>query len=81
MLSNEQLLIVLRRQINFDRDLKAAPIDWQIATDCLATSALQGPHFYLINIVCHFLSARLWDEPIDIVVNPHVEITCHYKRI
>ena len=80
MLSNEQLLIVLRPQINFDRDQKAATIDWQIATDCLVTPALQGPRFYLINIICHFLSARLWDEPIEFVLNRHVEIGCHYKH-
>jgi hypothetical protein len=81
MLSKEQLSIVLRRQIHSGRDQKAATIDWQIATDRLATSALQGPHSYLINIVCHFLSARLWAEPIEFVVNPHVDITCHYIRI
>jgi len=35
MLSNEELFIVLRRPINFDRDQKAAAID------CLATSAIR----------------------------------------
>jgi hypothetical protein len=34
MLPNEELLIVLRQQINFDRDRKAAAID------CLVTSVL-----------------------------------------
>jgi hypothetical protein len=31
MLSNEEVLIVLRRQINFDRDQKAATIGKQLA--------------------------------------------------
>jgi hypothetical protein len=35
MLSNEELFVVLRRPINFDRDQKAAAID------CLATSAIR----------------------------------------
>jgi len=34
MLSNEELLILLRRNVNFDRDQKSA------AFDCLATSAV-----------------------------------------
>jgi hypothetical protein len=36
MLPNEELLIVLRRQINCDKDHKEASID------CLATSATHG---------------------------------------
>jgi hypothetical protein len=39
MLSNEEQLIVLRRQIHFDRDQKAAAIE------CLATSAVAPPHY------------------------------------
>jgi hypothetical protein len=35
MLSNEELLIVLRRQINFDRDQKA------VAIDCFVTSGVR----------------------------------------
>ena len=30
MLSNEELLILLRRKVNFGRDQKAAAVDWQI---------------------------------------------------
>jgi len=36
MLPNEELLMVLRRQINFDTNQKATAID------CLATCALKG---------------------------------------
>jgi hypothetical protein len=45
MLSNGELLIVLRRQIRFDEDQRAAAIDWWITIDCLATSALLLPRF------------------------------------
>ena len=45
MLVNEELLIVLSRQVNFDRDQKAAAIDCQNPIDYLATSVIETDPF------------------------------------
>ena len=41
MLVNEELLIILRHQINFDRDQNAGSIIWQMAICCLDSSSIQ----------------------------------------
>jgi hypothetical protein len=41
MISDEELLIVLRRQITFDKEEKAAAIEWYFAVNCLATCITQ----------------------------------------
>jgi hypothetical protein len=43
--STREVLIILRGQIDFDRDQKVAAFNWKIAINCLATSRSEAYPF------------------------------------